>query len=257
MIKTLPQPAIEIIDKYKALKINGKTVRSPYYRNVKRVRGDLRSLTGKGSPQEIVDETKIYAKLRGFNLAKATSEEIREFQLSQGIGIDCSGFIMHVLNVLAKSKGKQLYRIMSKKHIKTFWGSFTWPFKYASNTPANAITDENNAYPIKLKEIQPGDLIRLRGAKRGDHILLVSEVEYDDKTDQPTRFKYVHSTPHYDNENGIKEADVLITDINGELKDQNWTETHTNGKNYTLQGLLKEYDDNGLRRLKFANKIGL
>lgn len=257
MIKTLPQSAQDIIKKYKALKINGKQVRTPYYRNIKRVRGGLRSLTGKGSPQEIVDETKIYAKLRGVNLAKVTPEEIREFQQKQGIGIDCSGYVMHILNALAKAQDKQLYKLMSKKHLKTFWGYFTWPFKYIANTGAISITDESNSTNVPLRDIRPGDLIRLRGAKRGDHILLVSEVEYDDTTNQPIKFKYTHSTPHYDELNGIKEAEVIITDLNGELKDQNWTESHTNGKNYTYMGLMKEYEDNGLRRLKFASKLGL
>jgi hypothetical protein len=257
MTKTLPQPALDIINKYKALNINGKIVRTPYYRNVKRVRGELRSLTGKGSPQEIVDETKIYAKLRGFDLDEADAESISKFQEEQGIGIDCSGYVMHILSSLAKAKGRNLSTLMTKKHLKTAWGFITWPFKYIANTAATVITDENNSYPIGLKEIKPGDLIRLRGAKRGDHIAMISEVEYDDNTNLPIHFKYTHSTPHYDELNGIKEADVTITDINRELKDQKWSEIHTDGKNYTHMGLVKEYEDNGLRRLKFADKLGL
>jgi len=256
MIKELPNFVKDIINSYRNLNINGIKIRTPYFRNVKRIRGGLRVLSGKGSAEELQNETKIFAKLRGYDLKDKSIEETRKFMQSQGLGIDCSGFVIHVYNEWTKKKlGKPIAHYLSRKPIKGFGPKVLYSLKYAQLTSALMLTSEHNTNKVALKNVEPGDLIRLRGAKRGDHILLISKVEYDNATNLPLSFTYTHAAEYYGENNGVKEGSVLITDINAELKDQNWQEIDKDGKNWTLQGLLREYEDNGIRRFKFADKL--
>jgi len=256
MIKKLPQFVNDIIESYRNLDIDGVKVRTPYFRNVKRIRGGLRVLTGKGSSQELQNETKIFAKLRGYNLKEKSGDEIRKFMQAQGLGIDCSGFVIHVYNEWTKKKlGKPIAHYLSHKILKGLWGKALYSLKYAQLTNALMLTSKYNTNKVNLKDIEPGDLIRLRGARRGDHILLISQVEYDDSTGLPIAFTYTHAAEHYGEASGVKQGQVVITNLETELKDQNWQEIDENGRNWTLEGLLKEYEDNGIRRFKFADKL--
>lgn len=255
MIRTLPQSAVNIINQYQALEIEGKKIACPYFRNVKRIRGELRVLAGKGTPQELIDETRIFAKLRGVDLGQLNETEIRQFMITQGLGVDCSGFVMHVLNEMLKANNHLgMWKYLSLKPITNWGAKILYPFKYAQLTDSFALTSEHNATKIEIKDLIPGDLVRLRGARRGDHILIVYEVEYNENR-IPLKFTYVASSPHYGDKHGVKFGEVIITDINGELKDQKWNENDEKGINWTYKGLLNEYEDNGLRRLNFYKKL--
>ena len=79
-------------------------VRCPYYINKrKNTRGQLRVLAGKGSPEEIVEEAKIISIQYhlGFfesgNLGTFNADTIRHFLADHGLGIECSGFVTHIL----------------------------------------------------------------------------------------------------------------------------------------------------------------
>jgi hypothetical protein len=255
MIKELPAVAKNIIESYRNLDIDGTKVRTPYFRNIKRIRGGLRVLTGKGSAQELQNETRIFAKLRGYDLKGKSPEETREFMQLQGLGIDCSGFVIHVYNEWTKMKlNQRLPHYLSRKPIKGLGQKVLYSFKYAQLTSALMLTSEHNTNKVELKDIQPGDLLRLRGAKQGDHILLISKVEYDEYN-TPITFTYTHAAEHYGESSGVKEGNVVITDIELELKDQDWQEADESGRNWTYEGLLNEYEDNGIRRFKFADKL--
>jgi hypothetical protein len=248
-IENLPGIVQEVIEEYFNLEIANQKVKTPYFRNVKRVRAELRSLSGKGTADEIVEEVLIYAKLRGVSLSSISDVEIRDFMESQGLGIDCSGFVAYILDALSR----ELTNKSLSRHIQfpkaSIYRRVIRRIRFIENTSAQILTDENNCQTVTLAEIKPGDLIRLKGHKRGDHVAVVSEVEYEENL--PIRFKYAHSSPHYDKQNGVRIGEVEVVDSKAELKDQRWLEFDENGRNWTYEELEKEYEDNGLRRPNF------
>lgn len=249
--KSIPDVVREKIEEYQKLKINGKEVTTPYYRNVKRIRGGLRVLVGKGTPEELENEVRIYGKLRDFELEGKSAKEIRAFMEKQGLGIDCSGFVVHLLDHwLHTSTGQTLY-----KKVKLERRRFLYILKYAQNINANTITNKANTQDVNVSDVKPGDLIRLRGGERGMHVLMVTDVAHNGATDEPTRIKYVHSAEKYKQENGIKYGEIRITDTNKGLDDQDWLEEDENGRNWSYQGFLREVEDNGLRRVNFRDEL--
>ncbi len=249
---TLPAWVLEMIDDYRFLQVDSQKVRVPYYRNVKRVRAGLRSLLGKGTPEEIEEDTLIYSKLRDFPLTNNSEKNIREFMQSEGIGVDCSGFVAQILDYWLKTSGTRGLGAKIKFPQASIARSIIRRFRLIENISANILTNDANSDLIDLSEVTPGDLIRLPGNKRGDHILLVHTVKKSSEGN-PIWFKYVHSSPHYGDENGVKYGEVEITDLHKTLSEQKWLEMDlVNGLNWTYDGYKREdMAGKGLRRLKF------
>lgn len=247
--ETVPAQVEDLINEYFVLRVGESNFPVPYYRNVKRVRGDLRSLTGKGTPEEIYEETMIYSKLRGVNLSKMSAMETRKFMMEQGIGIDCSGFVSHVLNTWTKSIGKgNLYsNIVFPK--ASLYRSIIRRFRVFENIGANLLTSDLNTTPVQLSDAKVGDLLRLKGLKHGHHVAIITKIVYENEI--PRVITYTHSSENYGDYNGIRSGDVEITDIDKDLKDQLWKEVDEKGVCWTYKQLMREYDDNGLRRPNF------
>ncbi len=253
----LPEIATQTINEYKNLKLGGKEIPCPYFINSEKEKGGLRVLVGKGSPEEIEHEVKVWAQLRGFDLEQATVDEIREFMIKHKIGVDCSGFLVHVINRWMKKRmGKRLIDCLKFENNSLF-SILKRRLRSAENIGASTLTSEMNTTKITdLNEVRPGDLIRLKGIrKNAHHIAMVSEMEGDFSGEKfiIKSFKYVHSTRNYADKHGLREGEVKITKPGKELKDQEWTEIYK-GKSWTYEGLMKEYEDNGMRRLKCFEK---
>lgn len=250
----LPEEVKKSIDQYAKLDLGDKSVPCPYYINISKERGGLRVMVGKGSPEEITHEVKVWAQLKGFDLRKANAGEIRDFMLEKGIGVDCSGFLVHVINRWMKSTSKGRLIDCIKFPTNSFIARLRRRLRSAENISANTLTgDENNIKIINLNEVKPGDMIRLKGKiKNAHHVLMVTEVDGDKGENgkfKIKKIKYVGSARDYEDENGIRFGDIDITDSEGELKDQKWNDEYR-GKNWHYEGLMKEYEDNGIRRLK-------
>ena len=251
----LPQHVERFIEHYFNLQIAGQSVCTPYFINVKRVRGGLQSLVGKGSPSEIEEETVIYGKLRGVDLEQLDSKGIREFMLSQGIGLDCSGFIVHVFDSWLREEG---YSGIGQQIKYTggglrFWFALrTKPF---ANISADRLTDDMNSNPVDMHDIEPGDLMRLRGLKHGDHVTLISRVVKEDQ--QVREIEYVHSARFFGEDNGMRRGLIKITKPDGGLEDQEWLEKDEDGRALTLEEYLKDQDTNknGIRRPKIMTLL--
>ena len=99
---SLPNGTKEIIKSYFELPLGGKKVKCPYFMNLKGERAGLRVMIGKGTVEEIVHEVMVWAQLKGVGLNKMSTEEIRSFMIKKGIGIDCSGFAVYVLDAWFK-----------------------------------------------------------------------------------------------------------------------------------------------------------
>ncbi len=255
----LPEEAWQTINEYKYLPLGGKKVTSPYYINLSKERGGLRVLVGKGTPEEILHEVKVWGKLKGFELENASQHQIREFMIQRKIGIECSGFLYHVITrwLQAKHKGNLVSKL--KFHNNGFVNRFRRWLRPAENVSANTMTSDLNTEKIKnLNDIRPGDLIRAKGrVKNAHHVAMISEVKgvLDEKNKFTIEsFKYIHSHRFYEDQNGIREGEVIVTNPKGDLKDQNWLEVYK-GKNWMLDDLLKDYHDNGIRRPHYLAKL--
>lgn len=249
MSNEIPKEVREIIDQYKSLDIAGQKVPTPYYRNVKRVRAELRSLAGKGTPEEIAEETVIYSKLRGLNLDESSTKQIREFMQEQGIGIDCSGFVSHILNTWLRVTGKGSLYGNLKFPSSSIYRRIIRAFRPIENVAAELLTNLENCIKVELKDVQIGDLIRLKGIESGHHIAIIIDIEREQGSVKS--IQYVHSSEQYGDENGVKTGIIKVKDQNGELIDQEWLERDKDGVCWTLKQLEREYADNGLRRPNF------
>jgi hypothetical protein len=251
----LPEQVQNVIKEYFALPLGGKKVKCPYFMNLRKERAGLRVMVGKGSAEEITHEVKVWAQLKGIDLNAISEQQIREFMIQKGIGIDCSGFAVYALDAWT--------RFLGKGHI---WKRL----KYFSNSPmmrlrrwlrpvenigANLLTSDLNCEKITdLNLIQPGDMIRAKGKQENaHHVAIISEVFRDENTKKLKRFVYVHAHRFYGPENGVRKGEVEIIDLTKSLKDQKWTD-HYQNRNYMLEDLLVDYEDNGIRRLKFLAK---
>ena len=243
-----PQTVFDEIDKYRKLQLGNKEVVCPYYINLKRAK-DLRAMVGKGTVDEIVQEAKIWEKLKGVNFNEMSESEIREFLMNRGIGIDCSGFILQVLNAYYKSKtGKNIWKKF-KPFNRSFMGRIGFLLKPVEKLGAEIMSNEENAVPVKTKDVKPLDVIRMKWKKKNSHhILLIVGVEKNDK-DEVTKIEYAHSIPKFGDKSGVKFGEIEITDQEKDLKDQNWLEEDENGVKHTYEGYMIQVEDNGIRRL--------
>ena len=255
MILQVSKSTRKIIKHYENLRIGRKRIVTPYFMNLKKKRGELRVMAGKGSPEEIEHEVKVWAQIKGLNIAQAENFLIREFMIKIGIGIDCSGYIIHILNVELQSRG-----------LKPVWHYLKYPnnsltskirrlLRPVENTGANTLTSDVNCDKVTdLNDIRPTDLIRAKGKqKNAHHVAMVTKVEKK-KNGIIKEFEYTHSHSLYEDENGVRVGKIYITDPKKELKNQKW-EDHYKGKNYFLKNLLVDYEDNGIRRLKALEKM--
>lgn len=247
---TLPTVAQNYIDRYLNLQLGGKSVVAPYYMNLKRAK-DLRAMVGKGTPDEIEMEVQIWAKLRAKDLDTMTAEAIREFMMAEDIGIDCSGFVMHVMNVWHKSTtGRSIWR---KMHIYNtdLLHKIAYFLKPVEKLGAEIITNLDNCDSIEIKDVKPGDLIRSKWKRKNSHhVLLVSKVTFDEKSQLPVLIDYVNSTEQYGETNGVRYGQIKIKDVTKKLQDQEWIDFDENKINHTLEGFMFDVQDNGLKRLK-------
>lgn len=249
MIYKIPELLQKEIDKYSHLKLGGKEIICPYFINSKIISGSLRVMAGKGEAEEIELEVNIWAKVKGFNLDNASVEDIRKFMMKMHIGIDCSGFVVNVLeNYLKKISGKHLISLIKFTDNSIMQVFRRW-LRPIENIGADSLTSKLNCIKISnLNDIKPGDLIRSKGKQNNaHHLALITEVEKEEE--KIKSFKYVNSISGDLENNGIKYGNVYITNPEGELKDQDWPIEYGE-RNYFYEGLLVNYEDNGIRRLK-------
>ncbi|MCX8035430.1 MAG: hypothetical protein N3A71_04140 [Candidatus Dojkabacteria bacterium] len=171
-----PKEVLDVIEKYKTLRYKEFVTAVPYYRNKPFSFFTPPAEAGKGSPDEIqryIDE--IIA--RSPQAQKINSNEMfRSVLISFQIGVDCSGFVYHVLDAWAKVKHKKPLSYFLPKESPIFFRKFlSRIFKPQSSMSADDFTSEPFARQIKgTLNIRAGDLIR---TKNGDHVLIIISTE--------------------------------------------------------------------------------
>lgn len=213
---------IEAYEKF-LLPLGGKRVPTPYRRNEI---GSLQKISpefqGKSSPEVLRETTERLAKEQGFDLNKASVEEIRNFMMKNKLGIDCSGFAYRVLNQLAEK---------TKKKPLTSFG-----FPHVGRANVAKLTDPKFTKEISLQEIKPGDLLKMNSAGDILHCLVITKREGN-------VVKYIHSSS-VTKPNGVHQSEMII-----------------NNSGLTFEEDLGDITYNptagdGLRRLKIFSKIG-
>jgi hypothetical protein len=244
--------ARDMIERYLALPLGTKPS-CPYFNNKRRkVRGGLRVVKGKGTPEEIAEETEICAKLARVKLADLSTDKLKEFLVSQDLGIDCSGFAYHVLNSLCQEKNGSSIQSYVRSIRTGFVGRLLARLRPAENIGVSSFRDDRNGFPIKASEAKPGDIVTFIGTgkdKTYNHILVVTGI---DANEDGTRISYAHSYAWPSDglyNHGVREGDILVRGEN--LLDGTWKEQGATGSdNYTFES-ARNAKEVTIRRLKF------
>jgi hypothetical protein len=224
--QTLSKQALQIIEDYQDLSIGKDKIVCPYFNNRRSgIRGALAVLIGKGTPGQIEEEAMLFGLREKIDLDSLNKKDLKKFLVDHNLGIDCSGFVFHVLD--AELDG-------IKKHLKHPWiknpiRKLIAKLRIVENTGVSTFNNDINTEEVKLSGVKPGDLIIMMntGLKNDmHHILLVSKVE----SRKSKVINYVHSfqfTTDGKYDHGIKEGEIKIIDPKKGLLEQEWNEVET------------------------------
>ncbi|HEY4505001.1 MAG TPA: hypothetical protein VJI73_04495 [Candidatus Paceibacterota bacterium] len=203
MTSTLSPQALAVIDAYRDI---------PYYNNKHHgIRMGFRTQVGKGAPGEINDEAHAFALAEKVDWPNLTSELRKKYLVDHHLGVDCSGFIYHVLDAEAKARG-----------LDSISKSLEFPFangllsrldrvlrgRYVENADVQTFAHAANSRAVKKDEIQAGDFVVIISPER-KHMMLISKVdnttlEYVESTEFGTKDKY---------DSGLRRTSMLISKL--------------------------------------------
>lgn len=219
---------------YTHLPLGGKRVRCPYWSNKQKI---LLSgyFKGKGMPKQIVGATLKAAKNEGFNLSEASASAIRKFMEHYRIGVDCSGFVYHMLDAFDKEKGR--------KGVHDFIQGVNG--KGSSRVNAYCLTNNINTVEIgRVNQLEIGDLIRFT---KGRHVAIIMRIKRDQKG-LPSEIYYAHSG-RLSAITGVHLGKILVRKANLGIEKQEWLEKNRKGYGY-LEKYFSQQEGDGTRRLK-------
>jgi len=253
--KNLSAKSMKVISNYLHLPIPGHSVCCPYFNNKRnKVRAGLRVLLGKGSSDDICKEIKLIALRDKIDLEKISDSELSKLLVEKNIGIDCSGFAYYILDQELKEKGKgslrkALYFPFAKNPIR----KFLILLRPVENTNVKTLSHEKNSKEISFQAISPGDMIVLLSGNKfsnPDHIMIVHEVEYDNKNLKTIRYTHSYRWPS-DGQyfHGVRQGHIEITDKAKNILEQKWIEQGVTGEANKTFVLAKEAGELKIMRL--------
>lgn len=247
-------------------------VRCPYFNNARQKRrGELRALVGKGTPEDIINEAHILSIQYRANLFSTnthhclcaahsdkqhSADDIRHFLIDHNLGIECSGFVTHILAAhIKETSGINLVRtlcIVPKKRLLRYLISRLRPVEnidvtvYANDRNTRAIASTSVGW--HYNELKSGDVITILKTgprKMRNHIMLITEIE-------EKKIRYVHarawpSEGEYGH--GVAEGEIIITNPQKPLSEQLFTERAVTGKNNETWREIAEAETVEIRRL--------
>jgi hypothetical protein len=229
--KTLSNRAMSIIDQYEKFHIENAICSVPYFNN--KTRGSrlaLRAYIGKGSPEEIYDETLTIILKNRMDPKSLSDSDIKKILTDKNIGIDCSGYVYHILNAEFRERGLGTI----DKHIhftecSGVLGKIKCSLRPVENCGVKTFANNKNSKIMSIKDIQPGDLITMLDNENGvrDHVLIIKAVDYQNFI--PTKIYYSHAIAYPEDGiygTGIKNGMIEIVDINKPITDQHWSATN-------------------------------
>lgn len=264
----LSEKAQKILNNYFNLPFEGFSgVRCPYFNNSRlKQRAQLRVLVGKGTPWEIVEESKIISVQYHAGLfdktghcclhnehtgEKITVDQLRKFLIDNNLGIECSGFVTQILRAhFLETKKFDIahnFYIVSPRHFLRYLISF---FRPIENIGVKHYGDDRNADKIFWDKADCGDVIIMleTGSKNNiNHILLITEKNNN-------TIKYAHARA-WNNEgkygHGVSVGEIKIKNSKGSLLDQQWVENGFEGEKNETFIEAKQARILEVRRIKF------
>lgn len=256
---TLKEGSLKLVDNYLNFSGGGEAkVSVPYYNNRRGgVRAGLRGQVGKGTINDISEEAAITALRERVVLSKVTAEEFKKFLVNNSIGIDCSGFVYHILNQesIERKKGS-LKKHLSFPFAKNFIRKMISRIRSVEGAGVNTFAHNLNSKRISLTDIAPGDFVSMTYAdpaqQSHNHIILVYQV--DSENGIPVMIHYCHSiawSTDGEYKHGVRLGEIKIIDPAKPITEQMWSENgKTGAENLTLQRALMA-DAAEIRRLNW------
>lgn len=227
-VLSLPQTALEVIHHYQKLEAApGVFVRCPYYRSpgTGERRWGLVVFSGKGSPQDIEEELRMVERLEGVQFVSMSEDKIVSVMRKRRLGVDCSGFLTHVLDAWTMQEHRRHIWSFLKPQFG-FFNAVYWLFRPLTHMSVRVFASPRNAIELSsFQDVRPGDLMAFFGEI--DHIAVVTHTYYDRGTLK--RFDYAHSTL----ENGtgfVKEGSVECVSDVSDLSLCRWREEPDTGR---------------------------
>lgn len=256
--RTLKESALKAIDSYLNYSNGSVCISVPYFNNRRgAVRAGLRAQIGKGSITDIQDEIDHIAIRERIDVKKLTTEEFKKFLVNNDIGIDCSGFIYHVLNQESLSRNKgALRKHLSHPSAKNIIRKIIIALRPIENTGVHTFAHDSNSRIVPLQNIEPGDMITMTYTAPNmvsyNHIILIYQVDYENNL--PTTLHYAQSMAWPSDgeyKHGVRLGEIKITDINKPITEQEWIENgKTGAENFTHARALNA-SSTQIRRLKW------
>lgn len=222
--------AMQTIDQFKHFQFGNAQCSIPYFNNkTARNRIALPAFVGKGAPREIYDEVQAIALKNRMQMNSISDEYLKKILVDNNIGIDCSGFVYHILNreSIERHRGS-LEKKISFVNCSGVLGKIRCRLRPRQNCDVSTFANTKNSHAILIKDVSPGDIITMThndGEKESDHILAIYKVDYQNF--EPTTIYFVHAVSYREDGlygSGIREGQISIINISGDIISQQWTE---------------------------------
>ena len=253
--KTISSRALSIIDQYNHFKLGSAVCQVPYFNNkTVKARGALRTFIGKGSPQDIFEETENLLKKNNIAQELLNSESLKKILVDNNIGLDCSGLAYYVLN----GESQELRHGTLDKHLSLInchglLGKIRGALRPVENCDVATFASDKNSKVVPLNQIQPGDMITIVNPDQSlrDHILVIHQVEYQNFASYEIHYSHIISYPEdglYGS--GIRQGVIEIAFPDRPITEALWTENGKTGESNSLL-LRAKKSKTEVRRLKW------
>jgi hypothetical protein len=192
---------------------------------------------GKFTPTEILEKLQLFSSEKCFNVSEASSAEIWSFMRTNGLGVDCSGFVYQACKAVYESFGKGDFESRVVGCADNLHG--------IRKTRARDLTDPKNSIKIeRVCDCKPGDIIR---CKDGRHSIVVLEVGNDILT-------CAHSSDVVA-AFGVSVFTIKLTNPDADIFSQEWSELHLSGLPFNEAVLKSNRSEDGVWRLKVLESV--
>lgn len=253
--KTLSPQALQVIENYLHLPFPSRNISCPYFNNRRHgVRAALRVTIGKGTPEEIVDETMLFGLREKIDLKNLSDEKLKQFLVNHNLGIDCSGLVYYILDAECHATKRKNLKKFIHFETKNPLRKIITMLRPAENTGVLTFANEKNSKQVSLLEIRPGDFISMLFSgreKNFHHMVILHQVDY--KNGKPAVLHYTHTLDWRADgkyNHGVKQGQIEILDTSKSILEQKWIENNmTEEKNDTYMK-AKEAERVELRRIR-------
>lgn len=231
MPETLSPEAQEVVNQYLALP--GIGISAPYFNNrTLNQRASLRGLIGKGTPEELAEEYHLLLVKRRRKLDTMTTSERIAFAVENGLGIDCSGFVYHVLDAQCHAQtNKNLRHFITSPHTWNLMRRFIAHLRTAENTSVAVLAYPANSFEVPVKDARAGDIITLttldRSQRARDHVVIIDSVTR--KENKVSELSFIHAIRWPEDglyNHGLKKGVIKVTDLSLPIHQQQWSEVN-------------------------------